>query len=347
VDSAAPSLVYPLAIEPAVGDGAMVQAAPGVGWMRMPLREPLQFINVWLLEESDGFTLVDTGVFSEPTQLAWTRAFESALVGSPLRRIVVTHMHPDHCGMAGWLQQRVAAPLWMSRLEYLSCRAMVADTGIAAPAAALEFYRAAGWDDAALERYRERFGFFGRAVSALPACFSRLVEDASIVLGDTPWQVVIGRGHSPEHVCLYSESRRLLISGDQILPRISSNVSVHPMEPDADPLQDWLSSLRHIRARVPDDVLVLPAHNSPFHGLHARIDEMIASHHRKLKGLQASLTQPMRAVDVFGLLFRRVITSELLGMATGEALAHLNYLMAQGTVQRRSDERGVQWYQAQ
>ena len=345
MNSPAPSLVYPLTTEPAVGDGRMVEAVPGIGWMRMPLREPLQFINVWLLEESDGFTLVDTGVFTEPTELAWRRALEGPLFGRPLRRIVVTHMHPDHCGMAGWLQQRVAAPLWMSRLEYLSCRAMVADTGTPAPAAALDFYRASGWDDAALERYRERFGFFGRAVSPLPASFSRLVEDATVMLGGTPWQVVIGRGHSPEHVCLYSEPRKLLISGDQILPRISSNVSVHPMEPDTDPLQDWLSSLQHIRERVSNDVLVLPAHNSPFHGLHARIDAMIASHLRKLDTLQASLTQPKRAIDVFSLLFRREITPELLGMATGEALAHLNYLMGQGCVHRRLDEQGVHWYQ--
>jgi glyoxylase-like metal-dependent hydrolase (beta-lactamase superfamily II) len=147
-------------------------------------------------------------------------------------------------------------------------------------------------------------------------------------------------------VCLYSESRKLLISGDQVLPRISSNVSVHPMEPDADPLEDWLSSLRHIRERVADDVLVLPAHNSPFRGLHVRIDEMITSHRRKLNGLQANLAQPKRSVDVFSLLFRREITPELMGMATGEALAHLNYLIGQGTVQRQADERGVHWYQA-
>jgi glyoxylase-like metal-dependent hydrolase (beta-lactamase superfamily II) len=139
---------------------------------------------------------------------------------------------------------------------------------------------------------------------------------------------------------------RLLISGDQVLPKITSNVSVFPTEPDADPLKDWLESLASIRAAVPDDVLVLPAHNEPFYGLHAWIDQLIQGHERSLGRLLDALREPRTAVDVFSLLFRRPISGETLQMATGESLAHLNCLIQRGQVTRNLDDAGVAWYRA-
>jgi len=339
-----PTLVYPFEAEPQTGDGSAVEVAPGVLWLRMPLFASLPWINVWAIAEDGGWSIVDTGLQSAKTVEAWQAAFAGVLGNAPVLRIVATHMHPDHCGMAGWMVERFEARLWMSRLEYLTCRLMAADTGRAAPKDGIEFYRAAGWDDSAIGRYKEKFGSFGEMIYPLPASYRRIADGDTLRLGAHDWSVVIGNGHSPEHACLYCPDLKLLISGDQVLPRISSNVSVHPTEPEADPLSDWLSSLAMIKLRIPHDVLVLPAHNSPFIGLHARVDELIESHRRGLARLEDLLTEPKRAIDVFGALFARPITSGLLGMATGEAIAHLNYLSGVGRAIRETDETGTWWW---
>jgi glyoxylase-like metal-dependent hydrolase (beta-lactamase superfamily II) len=240
--------------------------------------------------------------------------------------------------------ERFKARLWMSRLEYLYCRLMAGDTGLEAPEDGIQFYRAAGWDDSAIGRYKAKFGSFGEMIYPLPASYRRISDGDTLRLGAHDWTVVIGNGHSPEHACLYCPELNLLISGDQVLPRISSNVSVYPTEPEANPLCDWLGSLAMIKQRIPDDVLVLPAHNSPFKGLHARVDELIESHRRSLARLEDLLAEPKRAIDVFGALFARPITSGILGMATGEAIAHLNYLSAGGHAVRESDRTGIWWW---
>ncbi|MDE2304133.1 MAG: MBL fold metallo-hydrolase, partial [Gammaproteobacteria bacterium] len=296
----------------------------------MPLFAALPWINVWAIEDGDGWAIVDTGLDSEAAVSAWETALEKALGARPVTRVIVTHMHPDHCGLAGWLTERFSARLWMTRLEYLTCRLMAADTGRPAPREGVEFYRAAGWDAAAIDRYVEKFGGFGRMIRPMPAAYRRISDAERLRFGADEWRVIVGSGHSPEHACLYCESKRLLISGDQVLPRISSNVSVYPTEPDADPLSDWLDSLGALRRRVPDDVLVLPAHNSPFRGLHARLGELEALHAGSLARLERLLEVPRRAVDVFGALFQRPIGPGVLGMATGEAIAHLNHLVRLG-----------------
>jgi glyoxylase-like metal-dependent hydrolase (beta-lactamase superfamily II) len=337
-------LNYPFETEPQTGDGSAVAVAPGVLWLRMPLFTSLPWINVWAIKEEGGWSIVDTGLHSAKTIDAWQAAFGQAMAGAPVLRILATHMHPDHCGMAGWMAERFKARLWMSRLEYLTCRLMAADTGREAPADGIEFYRAAGWDDAAIDRYKAKFGLFGEMIYPLPASYHRISHGDILRIGAHEWTVVVGNGHSPEHACFYCPELKLLISGDQVLPRISSNVSVYPTEPDADPLADWLNSLSAIRERIPDDVLVLPAHNSPFKGLHARIGELIESHRRGLARLEGMLTEPKRAIDVFGALFARPITSGLLGMATGEAIAHLNHLSRTGRATRENDDRSVGWW---
>ncbi|MES0873185.1 MBL fold metallo-hydrolase [Sinimarinibacterium thermocellulolyticum] len=338
-------LDFPFDTAPA--PGAVQPIADGVLWLRMPLPFALDHINVWALRDGDGWTLVDTGMQSRATAKAWDEAFAGALAGLPVTRVICTHMHPDHIGMAGWLTRRFACKLWITRLEYVICRMLVADTGREAPADALEFYRAAGWNARALEHYKARFGDFGRGVYALPDSYRRVQAGESIDIGGRTWQAVIGHGHSPEHLCLYSRDLKLLISGDQVLPGISSNVSVFPTEPEADPLGDWLSSLAAIRQALPDDVLVLPAHNLPFRGLHARLDDLIAGHRRALERLSALLVEPLRVVDVFEALYKRPIDGdELLGLATGEALAHLNYLRLRGRVERRRGADGVDRYRA-
>ncbi len=348
-ESGRAKLVYPFADGPFAdgpADGAAIDVAPGVKWMRMPLGGALAFINVWALKDGEGWAIVDTGMQTPATSAAWNQVFAEALGGAPVTRVFVTHMHPDHSGMAGWITRKFDCRLWITRLEYLMCRVMAADTGRAAPEDGLRFYRAAGWDRAALDFYEARFGGFGRHLHALPDSYRRLNDGDEIPIGEHVWRVVVGAGHSPEHACLYCPDLKVMISGDQVLPRISSNVSVFPTEPDGDPLDDWLTSLAAIKGRIPDDVLVLPAHNDPFHGLHARLDHLIRGHERGLTRLVERLAEPRRAVDVFSALFRRPITPDLLGMATGEALAHLNCLMHRGLAVRETDADGISWYRA-
>ena len=191
------------------------------------------------------------------------------------------------------------------------CRMLVADTGREVPQEGIDFYRAAGWSEDHLETYRQRFGGFGRGVSRMPDAYRRLVDGETITLAGAPWTVVTGNGHSPEHGCLYSERLNVLISGDQLLPRISSNVSVHPTEPLANPLQDWIDSCRKLKGAVAGDVLVLPAHNLPFRGAHRRLDHLVDGHETGLTRLKRRLGEaPRRAVDVFPALFSRKIGDE-------------------------------------
>ncbi len=340
-----PTLVYPFEAPPPPGEA--LEVAPGVLWMRMPLPFALNHINVWAVQDETGWAVVDTGMRTEETLSAWRNLFKRGTHEQTVTRVFVTHMHPDHVGLAGWLTRKFGCKLWMTRQEYLYCRVLCSDTGREAPADAVTFFRRAGWSDAALEDYRARFGNFGKQIHALPDSFRRLVDGETVRIGAHDWRVIVGTGHSPEHACLYNAELKVLISGDQVLPRISSNVSVHPTEPDTNPMHDWLDSLAKIKREVPDDVLVLPSHNECFRGLHARIDYLAASQHRTLDRLRKSLREPKRAIDVFGTLFARAVdesSPSLLGMATGESMACLNYLVHRGEATVSVDAGGVCWY---
>ena len=338
------SLVYPLGTPP--GPGEAVRAAPGVLWMRLPLPMALDHINVYALEDGDGWTLIDAGLQTDASKAAWETLFAGPLGGRPVRGVICTHMHPDHIGLAGWLCERFDAPLTMTRLEYVTARMLLADTGRPAPENGARFYRAAGWSEAQLDRYRATFGQFGRAVAPMPTTYDRMREGDVLRIGDGDWRVVVGEGHSPEHACLWREADSVVLGGDQILPKISSNVSIWPTEPMADPLGDWLASLERMKTVLPEDALVLPSHGEPFIGVHARLDALIRGHNTGLKRLERALRAPSRAVDVFGALFARPVGEGLMGMATGESLAHLNYLERQGRARRERDADGVDWWTA-
>lgn len=338
-------LLYPCGQPPA--PGFVREVASGVFWLRMPLPLSLDHINLWVVRDGQGWALFDSGMDSPPTRDAWRQLTSAggALGGVAPERLFATHMHPDHVGLAGWLKREFGSELWMTQTEYLNCRMLMADTGQAAPEEGVRFYRAAGWDAEAIEGYRERFGSFGRMISPLPQSYRRVRDGDWIRIGDQQWQVLVGIGHSPEHACFYCPERQVLISGDQVLPRISPNVSVFPTEPQADPLGDWLQSLSRFRQRVPDDVLVLPAHGEPFRGLHARLDHLADSHHKGLERLGMRLAEgPQRAIDLFGALFSRPIGPDLLSLATGECLANLNYLVRRGSVEVSQDDDAVSWY---
>ena len=335
-------LSFPFADKPEPAE--LIEVAPGVHWLRMPLPIALNHINLWLLEDGDGWTIVDTGVNTKEIRTLWEQLFETKLDGKPVTRLIVTHMHPDHVGLAGWLTERWDIDLWMSRSEYMLCRLMVADHGREAPPVSIAFHRAAGFDDEALDVYRRRFGMYGAVIAPLPEAYRRLVDGQIVSIGDHDWTVVVGEGHSPEHACLLCPELNVIIGGDQLLPTISPNISVRPTEPYANPLGDWLQSCEALQKRLPADALILPAHGYPYHGVHERLRQLIAEHEEGLAKLNELCAEPQRAVDTFPALFKGKIGPNNLIIAVGEALAHLHYLVAQGGLVVAADEQGVNWY---
>lgn len=326
------------------GAGETMPIAEGIHWLRMPLPFSLGHINLWLLEEDNGWAVVDTGICTDQSKEVWRATIASLMNEKAIDHVVVTHLHPDHVGCAGWLTDEYDIDLWMTRAEYLLCRVLVADTGRAAPHEGVNFYSAAGFPEEALHNYQKMFGMFGKYVAELPESYKRLEDGDRYKFAGHTWEVIVGRGHSPEHACFFDAERKLFVSGDQLLPTISSNVSVYPTEPEANPLRDWIDSLRLLKKRLPSDVLVLPAHGKPFRGAHGRLDELIKEHLDGCEALLDLLQEPKRAVDTFPALFKSTITDSNLIMATGEAVAHLNYLIDDGDVVSEPDDKGVNWY---
>jgi glyoxylase-like metal-dependent hydrolase (beta-lactamase superfamily II) len=335
--------VYPFR-ERRPAPGTVTEVADGVFWIRMPMFGRLDHINVWLLRDHDGWAIVDTGLFGEDSQNHWRTIFRDHLGGRPVTRVFATHLHNDHTGLAGWLTREWGCELWMSRSEFYMCKVMAADGPSDVPDDAIRFYRRAGFSDDRLARYRERFGQFGARVAPLPAGFHRVEDGQYIDIDGREWRAVIGRGHSPEHVCLYCPELKLIISGDQILPRITSNVSVQPSEPNANPLRDWLNSCARFRDLLPGNLLVLPAHEDLFEGIHERLTALIDWHEAGLEKLYDLCAAPKRAVDVFPALFRSPINDWTYFPATGEAIAHLHYALQRRMLTVEVDERGVAWW---
>jgi glyoxylase-like metal-dependent hydrolase (beta-lactamase superfamily II) len=324
--------------------GETMPVAEGVHWLRMSLPMELAHINLWLLEDDDGWTIVDTGISDDLTRNTWRDTISRLMRNKPIRHVVVTHLHPDHVGCAGWLTDEYEVDLWMTRDEYLLCRVLVADTGRTAPDEGVHFYKAAGFPGEAVARYKKLFGMFGKYVAPLPEAYKRVKEGDRLTFAGYAWEVVVGRGHSLEHACFFDADRNLFISGDQLLPTISSNVSVYPTEPGANPLRDWLESLEKLRNKLPEDVLVLPAHGKPFRGAHERLDELAKEHTDGLAALYELCKEPLRAVDAFPALFKGRISDRNLIMATGESVAHLNYLLDAGEIVAEADANDVLWY---
>jgi len=324
--------------------GETVAMTDGITWLRMPLPFSLNHINLWLLRDADGWVIVDTGVDTRTSREVWKTTFEDAMRGDPATHVIATHLHPDHVGCAGWLVEHFDVDLWMTREEYLLCRILVGDTGHEAPEEAIRFYKAAGFDDAQLQLYKDNFGMFGRVVGQLPQAYRRLQDRDVCSFAGHDWEIIVGRGHSPEHACLYDRARNILISGDQILPTISPNVSVWPTEPQADPLKDWFDSIDRLEKTLPDDALVLPAHGKPFRGVHVRLEQLRKEHTDNLDKLLETASAPRRAVDVFDVLFNSAISDSNRVMATGEAISHLTYLCNTGDMIAEQNGDGVMYY---
>lgn len=344
IPTSAAGLTYPWGAN-VPQSGETIRIANSVRWARIPMPGSLGHINSWLLDDDGGVAPVDTGMLLAECSDAWKALFAGDLAQTPITRIVCTHLHPDHIGLAGWLAKRFDAPILMTRAEWMTARYMIADVREEQPDEVTVMQRGSGWDDEAIEMSRSSgWGRMGRMVFRLPYGYQRLQDGQILHFGPHQWRIVVGSGHSPEHACLLNEQDGVLISGDQVLPRISSNVSSHSGEPDADPLGEWLASIDRLM-ELPSDLLVCPAHGEPFHGLHIRLAALRDEHLERLDAVAKALVEPKRVVDCFSLLFRREIGDAQLGMATGEALAHLRYLEERGHV-RRETRDGVWWWHA-
>ncbi len=355
-DAKATGLVFPFPDPPVRGDA--LEVAPGILWLRLPLPMALDHVNVYAMEDGEGdaegdaqgdaqgWMLVDTGMDTPPAREAWEVALSGPLAGRPITRILVTHYHPDHIGLAGWLAEKTGAPLVTTRTSFFAAKALQLDQWDEPPAEAVAFYRAAGYGEAEIEALRARAKFgFARVCSPLPVGFRRIAAGDTLRIGRRDWEILTGHGHAAEHAVLWCKADGLVLAGDQVLPRITSNIGVYPTEPEGDPLGEFLHSCATLRDALPDNVLALPGHNEPFTGLGIRCGQLIAHHAQSLDALQASLSKPRTALECFDVLFDREITDGLRGFAIVEAVAHLNHLRNSGRAKRNTTD-GVHRYEA-
>jgi glyoxylase-like metal-dependent hydrolase (beta-lactamase superfamily II) len=338
MNASLPALLgFPFAAPPPVGGSTEV--ADGIFWLRMPLPFALDHINLWLLADGESWTQVDCGYGDAATRSIWQTHFEKTLQRRPLGRVIATHYHPDHLGNAAWLVDRFGCPLVMPQAEYLTAHMMANGSASYNNSAICELFRVHGMDEAQLEPMRGRGNHYRRGVPELPATYRRLIDGDVVAIGRQRWRSFAGYGHSPEHMALHCEEFGVCISGDMLLPRISTNVSVWASEPEGDPLGRFLDSLAAF-ASLPPETLVLPSHGLPFVGAAVRVAQLHAHHAARLAELEAAAREPRSAAQLVPVLFRRELDVQQRFFAMGEAIAHLNHLWHAGRLARIMDDDG-------
>ncbi len=335
-------LGHPFPASPA--PGMAVAVAPGIYWLRMPLPFRLNHINLWLIDLGDSWCVVDSGYGIDAIRGAWEEVFSGVLGGRPVSRILITHYHPDHIGLAGWLSARWGVPIEITPGEWRATEAAFAgDTS--KPKDRARYFQSHGLDDERNTALRARGNLYRRGVPSLPEAAIHYAGGDDIEIGPMRWRVMVGHGHSPEHACLYCPDRGVLISGDQILPRITPNISVRHFRPDADPLGRFLASLAPFHS-LPAETLVLPSHGLPFTGLHRRLDQLSHHHDERLDVVIRACAEPRCAADLIPILFDRTLEAREISFAMGEILAHVNYLKNQGRLDATEGDDGVWRYRA-
>ena len=343
MDGAETPLRYPHTSPPVEGDA--VEVADGVLWMRLPLPMKLDHVNVYALDEGESWTVIDTGFDSRRTRAVWEKLLAGPLGGKPVSRVIVTHHHPDHVGLAGWFQAAQGAELWTTRTAWLFARMLMLDEQAVPTEETLNFWRSCGMDADVLEnRATERPFNFADIVAPMPLGFNRIKQGDVMRIGGRDWDVHIGNGHAPEHATFWSRDDNLVISGDQIIASISPNVGVYATEPGADPLADWLEACERLQTLARPDHLVLAGHKLPFTGLPTRMRQLIDNHHGALNRLMAHLETPRTAGECFAPLFKREIGEGEYGLALVEAKAHVSHLYQLDKIARRRREDGAWLY---
>ena len=355
----APALVGEKALSFPLGEtlpalGEALEVAPGILWLRMQLPFALDHINLWLLEDSEetatgvrkGWTAVDCGVTNPGTQAAWEQVFAGPMKGLPILRVLVTHMHPDHMGLAHWLCEKFNAPLLMSATEYQSATLSTHGTSNFGGVGTQQFFSSNGWNNPEdQEKVNERVFYYSKMVPKVPETYRRLMEGQVLKIGAYTWRCISGFGHSPEHMALYSQEANVLISGDMVLPKISTNVSVYTQEPEANSLSLFLNSLKKF-ADLPADTLVMPSHGRVFRGLHTRIAQLVQHHEDRLEDvLVACQEKAGSAHDMLTVIFKRPLDFHQTTFAMGESVAHLHALWYAGKMKRFQDVQGVWRFQ--
>ncbi len=333
-------ITYPWNDPPASGEA--IELAEGVLWLRLPLPMVLDHVNIYALDEGDSWTIVDTGIHSRGSVALWEEVLAGPLQGRPVSRVILTHHHPDHIGMAGWLMARYGAELLATRTSWLMARMLILDEEPRPTEQALAFWRSAGMDAEILARRKnDRPYNFADICHPIPVGYTRLRQGDVLCAGGRSWDVHIGNGHAPEHLTLWSRDDALVLAGDQVIASISPNIGVYPTEPEADPLKEWLEACARLRTLARDDHLVLSGHKLPFTGLPFRLTQLLENHHGALERLVAHLATPRVAAECFAPLFRREIDEGTYGLALVETVAHLNHLHRAGRARRRRREDGA------
>ena len=340
-----PNLIFPHAQPPA--PGSLIEVAPGVQWFRLPLPYRLDHVNIYLIRGDDGWTVLDTGLGTDACRTVWEAVLSGPLAGQRLTSMIVTHYHPDHVGLAGWLAQRFGLPLSMPRPEYLYSLALQYAPGDLGADMHRPFYRRHGLAPEVTEGVLGRGHEYLRRTTGVPTTYHRIKHGDSLRIGARPFQVITGGGHALEQAMLYRPEDRLFFAADQAIARISPNVSVHAMEPDLDALGIYLRSLSDLRDSVASDVLVLPGHGLPFHGLHTRIAELIEHHAQRCAAIaDACRRQSLSVAEIVPVLFQRALDEHQTGFAFGEVLAHVNHMINSDQLVLETDSAGIDRYHA-
>jgi glyoxylase-like metal-dependent hydrolase (beta-lactamase superfamily II) len=330
----------------APAEGQATRIAEGVLWLRLPLPMALDHVNVFALDDGDGWTIIDTGFASKRAKAIWEALLAGPLAGKPVTRVLVTHYHPDHIGLAGWFQSR-GAELVTTRTSWLYARMLVLDEHALPLPESIAFQRRAGVPEDRLHSYATTRPFnFADVVAPLPPGFTRIRDGDTFTAAGRRWMIRTGDGHAPEHATLWSLDDTLILGGDQLLPGISANIGVYPTEPDADPLTEWLRSCARFAPLAREDHLVLPGHKLPFTGLPLRLHQMAENHESALARLRDHLRQPQTAADCFLPIFKRSIDGPEYNMALVESVAHLNCLLARDQVTRSLSPSGAWLWQS-
>jgi glyoxylase-like metal-dependent hydrolase (beta-lactamase superfamily II) len=333
------SLNLPFPAPPAPAEA--IEVADGVLWARLPLPFRLDHVNIYLIEDGQGFALIDTGIDNQTTRELWDAMLAGLLRGRPLTRVISTHCHPDHMGLAGWLCRRLDLELYASQTEYLDALTLRLDPSALDAEPYRSFYRGHGLSESQTALVLGRGLHYLRMVSELPRTFNRLMAEEFLEIGGRRFEILTGGGHSSEQVMLHCRQGGFILSADQVLAKISPNISVEAINPNGDPLGAYLRSLSALKQSLPGETLALPGHNLPFVGLAGRIDELIAHHQARCDAILKALADgEAPAVALVPVVFGRPIDDpHQMSFAFGEALAHVNYLVKRKalTIRRGAD----------